>query len=732
MLDLVRNLSISGKLATMLAAPLLALVLFAGSTVLDKRDTAASTSSLQELAELGVKMSNYVHESQKERGRTGVFVGSKGAKGGAELAEQRKLTDAQLATMTAALQDFDASEFGPQFARLLGIARNDFVAKLADRRKTVDALAIEGAPAVGYYTQMNGAIIDVIARIAHESDEAELSRAVSPYVSFMRAKEKTGVERANMANAFAGGRFADAEQIEKFLGAVSAQEAFLHDFELTATPEALRFYERTVSGPAVESAQEMREVALGHLAADDLGGVDAVAWYEAMTAKIDLMKKVEDRLAGDLQSKAASLKSDARSSLVLAAIVSLLALALTVGLAVFLARGIRRGVSGILERLRTLRTSETASLRLGLEAMAAGDLTVEASSTTPPIERTRGDEIGDLEAEAAEIRDATVSSLTAYNETRQALGQLIGRVSETASGVSAASQEMAATSEEAGRAVGEIVSAVGEVAAGAERQVGTVQSARETTDEMATASQASAENARETARSADAARSVASEGVEAVAHATEAMQAVRESSAAVTDAIRELGLKSEQIGGIVDTITRIAGQTNLLALNAAIEAARAGEQGRGFAVVAEQVRTLAEESKEAAERIAGLIDEIQSETAKAVDVVEAGAERTDRGAATVEQARASFERIGCSVEDMTARVEQIADAIRDIAAGSARMAEDMNEVAAVAEESSASTQQVSASTEQTSASTQQLAGSAQQLASSADELERLVGQFTLR
>ena len=80
------------------------------------------------------------------------------------------------------------------------------------------------------------------------------------------------------------------------------------------------------------------------------------------------------------------------------------------------------------------------------------------------------------------------------------------------------------------------------------------------------------------------------------------MAAVRELDRAVTDAIRELGVKSEQIGGIVDTITGIADQTNLLALNAAIEAARAGEQGRGFAVVAEEVRKLAEESQAAAPR----------------------------------------------------------------------------------------------------------------------------------
>ena len=209
------------------------------------------------------------------------------------------------------------------------------------------------------------------------------------------------------------------------------------------------------------------------------------------------------------------------------------------------------------------------------------------------------------------------------------------------------------------------------------------------------------------------------------------MQAVRDSSAETSKAIRSLGEKSDQIGGIVETITGIAAQTNLLALNAAIEAARAGEHGRGFAVVAEEVRHLAEESQQAAATIAELILQIQQETQRAVQVVEVSAEQTKGGVVTVEQAREAFLQIGQSVEDMSGRVEQIAASIRQIAASGDAMRDSMTSVASVAESSSASTQEVSASTEQTSASTQQIAASAQQLATTAEELEKLVGQFVL-
>ena len=436
---------------------------------------------------------------------------------------------------------------------------------------------------------------------------------------------------------------------------------------------------------------------------------------------------VAGRRATDVAHAKAAERAVRRAGL-LAALVGVL---LATGVAFLITRRVVRPLRVVVDRLTMLRDVCVTRLNAGLTALAHGDLTVAAEPETPEIADPGTDEVGDVARAFNEIRAKTVESLSAYTESRGRLAALIGEVSVSAGTVSAASQQMATSSEEAGRAVGEIATAVGEVAEGAERQVRAVEQAKLASEEVATASVVGAGNAQETTAAAVAAREVAEQGAGAVAQATEAIGAVRDSSLQATEAIRELGAKSEQIGGIVATITGIAEQTNLLALNAAIEAARAGEQGRGFAVVAEEVRKLAEESQSAAGSIAALIAEIQAETSRAVAVVEDGARQTEDGVATVEQAREAFLTLGVSVQDMNGRVEQIAAAIEQIASSSQQVQSDMTEVAAVAEQSSASSQQVSASTQQTSASTQQIAASAQELARTAEQLEQLVGQFSL-
>jgi methyl-accepting chemotaxis protein len=474
-------------------------------------------------------------------------------------------------------------------------------------------------------------------------------------------------------------------------------EAFSEFFE--GLPQG-RFRTQAAQFLALLKRMKAARTELLAVVAADPAGAARSAKVRGLAAGIEGDTDTADELADALvtadtdlaDSSAGQAKADANRTLVIMLVLLAVAVLGSSAVAYLIVRSIRRPIG------RLIAVSEGA---------AAGDLTVRADEGD--------DELGRLGR--------------AFNAMVEGLAALAARIGAVSDHLAATSQQMSSSSEATGRAVGQIATAVATMATGADRQLTMVEDARSSVDDIVRAAEASAESARATAAAAGEARTVAAEGVEAANEATEAMRSVRESTGSVTAAINELATKSEQIGGIVETITTIAGQTNLLALNAAIEAARAGEQGRGFAVVAEEVRKLAEESQGAAASIASLVAEIQSETQLTVKAVTEGSERTDNGASVVERTREAFRLIGERVEDMTARIEDIAAAADQIATGTSRMREGMVEVASVAEQSSASTAEVSASTEHTSSSADEIAASAHDLARNAEELTALVRQF---
>jgi methyl-accepting chemotaxis protein len=449
-----------------------------------------------------------------------------------------------------------------------------------------------------------------------------------------------------------------------------------------------------------------------------------------------------DALSTDATTLATRIRAESRtaatssrhSAVTLVIALGLLAILLAIGIVLLLSR---RVVGGVRSMLRAARALSRGEVEQEIEVTGRDEIAAMAGALSEVVDYLRETAAAAQQIAAGnfatpiEPRSDGDALRHSFIELRDRVGTVVRAISGTSATLNSSSVQMASTTEEVGRAINEIAESVGSVATGAEEQVRAVGQARQMSEEVAAASRNSSDAAAETAEAAAEARASAEAGERAVELVDRAMRGVQESSAQVSAVIEALGEKSGRIAGIVDTISGIAEQTNLLALNAAIEAARAGEQGKGFAVVAEEVRKLAEESSEAAGNIAAIVDEISTETGRAVAVVTDGVRQTNEGAHTVDAARDAFRQIRDNVESMTARIEQIAASCAQIVDSATRMHDSVNAVAVVAEQSSSSTEQVSAATEQTSASTQEIASSAHDLSMTADELEKLVAQFVL-
>lgn len=141
--------------------------------------------------------------------------------------------------------------------------------------------------------------------------------------------------------------------------------------------------------------------------------------------------------------------------------------------------------------------------------------------------------------------------------------------------------------------------------------------------------------------------------------ATDCMLHISESAAECKKVIEILGEQSNEIIGIIQTITAISARTKLLALNATIEAARAGEHGKGFAVVAEEIQKLSEQTQVAVESIGTIVNEVVKSTEEAVVSMEQSSELTEQGLLQMREAGASTYTITKANEAMTAQIDEV-------------------------------------------------------------------------
>lgn len=344
------------------------------------------------------------------------------------------------------------------------------------------------------------------------------------------------------------------------------------------------------------------------------------------------------------------------------------------------------------------------------------DVVAEGDLTRADLEALTQDEIGQL--------------MTGFNRMKGNLRELIDRVTQNAQEITAQSEELYASTEEMASQTEETTRLIDRVV---EETVAQAKEASGSARAVAAADEGIGQIAGSIVSIDDdvsQSLKLAEEGGSTMTQAKDEVRALERETRLTGESISALKQQSDEIALITEVIQSITDQTNLLALNAAIEAARAGEQGKGFAVVAEEVRKLAEQSKQSATQIAGLIESIQAQSNAVLDQHVVSAKRVETNSQLLEQATRAFEQIVRQLEtsvDNTSHIRiasnEIAETTKQVATSSLQMSRDSEEMAVTM-------RSVGETADSQLAMIQELNGVAESLGNMTSDLQTLIGKFT--
>jgi len=405
-------------------------------------------------------------------------------------------------------------------------------------------------------------------------------------------------------------------------------------------------------------------------------------WIESMDELVKLENQYTTR-----SYQAAQTAYD--NNLIFTIVLGIAALLLAVLMSVFLTRSITRPLDVAIK----LVTSRDLTVDLSDYAKGRDELAFMIQSFGKEITAQK-------KAEDELIKNKEHLEETVQQRTAE-LTNILKEVQETTNVLSSSSSE--------------ILAATTQVVSGSTETATAVSETTTTVEEVKQTSQLTSQKARYVSDNAEKAMQAAKAGRKAVEETVESVNHIREQIESIAESIVKLSEQGQAVGEIVATVTDIAEQVNLLSVNAAIEAARAGEQGKGFSVVAHEIKSLAEQSKQATSQVRTILNDVQKGISSAVMVTEQGSKAADAG---VKQAAEA----GQAIKMLTDSVTESAQAATQIAASSQQQAVGMDQVVAAMEN-------IKKASAESLSSTKQVEISASDLNKLSQKLKDMVSKF---
>ncbi|MGY8818760.1 MAG: methyl-accepting chemotaxis protein [Pseudomonadales bacterium] len=600
---MLKNIPLSAKLVLILACPVLGFLWLASLYIGNSYSTLKQMEDTVEASVAAQTVSRLITALQRERGASGVYLGSQGRTMANRLPGMRQATDEALSAVRE-LAARDSSHIG---SVLKGLD------ELPATRSQVDTFAITNVESGARFTGHIRSLIGFTHAVERGVQDATLARALGGLNQFIEMKERAGRERAMLGVVFAQDRF-DAPLLASFSRNLGEFSAYMEGFRRAAAEGFTRVLDEKLQQPSALEVARLQRLAFEVPIGQSLG-VDSEKWFETATNRIDLMGELEQTLAQDVGTLAAHARDEAQSALWMTVSAVVIALLVVVGLSVLIIRNIKLAVREVNQALL---------------ALSARDLTAKS--------RYEGkDEFGEISRN--------------LNLMAMELQQVVQEISTATAQVATAAEESSAVTVQTSESIDRqrqgtelVVTAINEMSA-------TVRDVARSTNDAAELSQQLNSNT--------------AQGRAEVQSTIGLIRELSDQAEQTASIIADLKRESDSISSVLDVIRGIADQTNLLALNAAIEAARAGEHGRGFAVVASEVRTLAQKTQESTGNIQNMIANLQGGADRAARSMQETLIKAQSGSSNIGRAGELLAEIAEGVSAISDRNLQIATAAEE-------------------------------------------------------------------